>query len=75
MMKQQTNNSILLVLYTTAAYSPPSYCMLAVIIIVNQLLGKLIIMTYTFSMTHYEMEQDVYIIVAMTLPNLGSIVS
>ena len=75
MMKQQTNNSIVLALYTTAAYSPPSYCMLAVIIIVNQLLGKLIIMTYTFLMTHYEMEQDVYIIVAMTLDNLGSIVS
>ena len=32
--------------------------MLVVTIIVNQLLGMLIILTHTFSMTHYGMEQD-----------------
>ena len=36
----------------------PHMHMLVVIIIVKQLLGIVVIMTHTFSMTHYGMEQD-----------------
>ena len=42
---------------------------------VSQLLGIVVIMTHTSSMTLYGMEQDVQIIAVMMLPSLGSIVS
>ena len=41
---------------------------------VSQLLGIVVIMTHTSSMTLYRMEQDVQLIAAMILLNLGSIV-
>ena len=51
--------------------------LLAMTTIVNQLIGTIAIlfMAHTFSMTLYGMEKDVSIIVVMTIPNLGSIVS
>ena len=42
---------------------------------VSQLLGIVIIMTNTSSMTLYGMEQDVQMIAVMMLLNLGSIIS
>ena len=41
----------------------------------SQLLGIVVIMTHTSSMTLYGMEQDVQMIAVMMLLNLGSIVS
>ena len=49
--------------------------MLAITIIVNQLLGMVVVLKHTTLMTHYGTEQDVLIIVVMTLHNLGSIVN
>ena len=49
--------------------------LLAVTIIVNQFLQIEVILTYIISMTHYGMEQDVQIIVVITLHNLGSIIN
>ena len=50
------------------------FLLLAITITVNQLLG-IMLMAYIFSMTLYGMEQDVQTIAAMTLLNLGSIIS